>query len=77
MFSGACLENAAFNPSLSPLQAAPSSLILAGRDFSGIAEACLVEVGTAPISQTGATQAVLGAIAPAARLRRVVATVRA
>jgi cytidine deaminase len=42
--SGAYAENAAFNPSLSPLEAALSQLNLAGHPFGEIAEAVLVRV---------------------------------
>jgi cytidine deaminase len=42
MFSGAYAENAAFNPSLSPLQAALSQLNLGGAAWNDIAEAVLV-----------------------------------
>lgn len=44
LFSGAYAENAAFNPSLSPLQAALSQLNLGGAAWDDIAEAVLVGV---------------------------------
>jgi cytidine deaminase len=54
--AGAYAENAAFNPSLSPLEAALSQLNLAGHAFGEIAEAVLVHVDG---MHTGATRTVL------------------
>ena len=76
IFFGTYLENAAFNPSLPPLQAALISLILAGGNFSDIAETCLVEAEAAAISQQNGAQAILGTIAPGAKFRRMAATLR-
>jgi cytidine deaminase len=61
-FSGAYAENAAFNPSLSPLQAALSQLNLGGAGWSDIAEAVLVCVDDL---HTNATRTVLAAISDA------------
>jgi cytidine deaminase len=52
-------ENAAFNPSLSPLEAALSHLNLRGGVWSDIAEAVLVQANA---MHTSATRTVLGAI---------------
>jgi len=60
--SGAYAENAAFNPSLSPLQAALSQLNLHSRAFDEIAETVLVHVDSLHDS---ATRTVLGAISRA------------
>lgn len=57
--AGPYAENAAFNPSLSPLEAALSQLNLAGGDWSDIAEAVLVQ---ATDLHTSATRTVLSAI---------------
>ena len=59
---GAYAENAAFNPSLSPLQAALSQLNMAGGNWTDIAEAVLVEAGPLHAS---ATRTVLAAISEA------------
>jgi cytidine deaminase len=69
-FAGSYLENAAFNPSLSPLQSALVNLVLAGEDFAAIRRVVLVEVKGAPIRQRASTEAVLAAIAPHARFER-------
>ena len=69
-FAGSYLENAAFNPSLPPLQSALVNLVLAGEDFAAIRRVVLVEVNGAAISQRAATEAVLAAIAPRARFER-------
>lgn len=61
-FSGAYAENAAFNPSLSPLQAALSQLNLGGAGWSDIAEAVLVSVDDL---HANATRTVLAAISEA------------
>ena len=71
IFQGAYIENAAFNPSLSPFQAALAALIVAGEQYAGISRVTLVEVEGAPINQKAVTEAVLGAIAPAVRLEVV------
>lgn len=61
-FSGAYAENAAFNPSLSPLQAALSQMNLGGAAWSDIAEVVLVCVDDL---HTNATRTVLAAISDA------------
>ena len=57
--SGAYAENAAFNPSMSPLQVALSRLNLAGDSWDAIEEAVLVHTDSL---HTEATSVVLGAI---------------
>lgn len=74
VYKGSYLENAAFNPSLSPFQTALVALILAGENSSEISEAVLLEVEGAPISQKSVTEAALGAIAPRAKLQPLTAT---
>jgi len=72
IYRGSYIENAAFNPSLSPLQTALAAVTVAGEDHTAIAEVTLVEPeGT--ISQTSATEVVLSALAPSVRLRVMVA----
>lgn len=64
--AGPYAENVAFNPSLSPLEAALSQLNLAGGDWSDIAEVVLVQVLTqAGGMHTSATRTVLGAVSKA------------
>jgi cytidine deaminase len=60
--SGAYAENAAFNPSMSPLEVALSQLNLAGHDWSGISEAVLVAVDELHAS---ATRTILEAVSSA------------
>jgi cytidine deaminase len=67
-FAGSYLENAAFNPSLSPLQAALVNVVFAGEKFGSITHVALVEMRGATISQRAATEAALRAVAPGARL---------
>lgn len=67
--AGAYAENAAFNPSLSPLEAALSQLNLAGHAFGEITEALLVHVDG---MHDGATRTVLGTL-PGVTLRTVLA----
>lgn len=73
VYTGSYLENAAFNPSLPPLQAALVALRFAGEPFAGIERAVLAELEGATISQRGATAAALAALVPAARLETVFA----
>ncbi len=76
-YQGSYIENAAFNPSLSPFQVALVALILAGEDGSMISTVVLVEVEGAVISQKSVTDAALSAVAPDAKLRIVTAAKRA
>lgn len=62
LVNGAYAENAAFNPSLSPLQAALSQLNLQGGQWSDIAECVLVRVDAL---HDNATRVVLAAIGDA------------
>jgi cytidine deaminase len=68
IFRGSYIENAAFNPSLSPLQVTLLALIGAGATPGDITRAALVEVEHSAISQRSATRTVLSAVAPAAKL---------
>jgi cytidine deaminase len=74
IFKGSYIENAAFNPSLSPLQVALVAMAAQNHDFSDIRNVVLVESASARISQKNVTQAVLSAVAPIARLRVALAT---
>ena len=69
IFRGCYIENAAFNPSLPPLQTALAALIIAGGDYSGITKVVLAEMEGAVISQRDVTEAALATIAPKAELR--------
>jgi cytidine deaminase len=60
---GAYAENAAFNPSMSPLQVALSALNLKGGSFEAIEDAVLVEAE--PGLHESATRTVLGAVSRA------------
>lgn len=55
-------ENAAYNPSLSPLEGALSCLNLWGYGYSQIIEVALVEVAGAKVSQLDVTRAVLSSV---------------
>lgn len=59
--TGRYAENAAYNPSMSPLEAALSQLVFHGQSFDTIVEAVLVEAAGSA-SQVGATQVLLGAL---------------
>lgn len=62
LFTGRYAENAAFNPSLPPLQAALVVLNLAGEDCLKITRAVLVERQDPLVSQYDATRATLAAL---------------
>ncbi|CAH0526029.1 cytidine deaminase [Vibrio hippocampi] len=64
IYRGSYAENAAFNPSLPPLQVALSQLILNGALPEHIVSAALIEVSDSKISHLGDTQATLEAINP-------------
>jgi cytidine deaminase len=60
IYTGSVAENAAFNPSMSPVEAAVVALtITGGKKYSDITDAVLVEATESKASQTGVTQAVL------------------
>ncbi|MGC9422468.1 cytidine deaminase [Vibrio sp.] len=63
-FSGAYAENAAFNPSLPPLQVALIQLRMAKEAFEHICAAALIEMSQGNISHLADTQATLEAINP-------------
>jgi len=58
VFAGRYAENAAFNPSLPPLQCAVALLLLAGRRLEEVTAAALVE-HPSPVSHAGAARALL------------------
>ncbi|HDL6962184.1 TPA: cytidine deaminase [Yersinia enterocolitica] len=62
IYTGRYAENAAFNPSLPPLQAALILTNLAGKDCGAIRRAVLVEGSKPVLTQWNATQATLAAL---------------
>ncbi|MFA0085504.1 cytidine deaminase [Vibrio sp. 10N.286.49.C2] len=64
LFQGAYAENAAFNPSLPPLQVALAQLLLAKQSLNDISLVALVEMADGKISHLADTQATLEAINP-------------
>lgn len=66
IYSGSYLENAAFNPSISPLQAALISLVANREEYSEMSEVILIEKQSAKISQETMSREILKKIAPKA-----------
>lgn len=64
IFSGMYAENAAFNPSLPPLQVALVNMNMSGVSFDNINEVALVERANATVSHLVDTQGTLEAINP-------------
>ncbi len=64
VFVGAYAENAAFNPSLPPLQVALAQLIVAQQSLETIESAALVEMSSGTISHLACSQSTLEAINP-------------
>ncbi|EKT58332.1 cytidine deaminase [Providencia sneebia] len=62
LFTGRYAENAAFNPSLPPLQAALIMINLAGKDMHSIEQALLVEKQNAIVKQWNTTENTLKAL---------------
>lgn len=62
IFSGSYAENAAFNPTLPPLQGALNLLSLNGYDYQDIQRVVLAERADAPLTQWDATAATLRAL---------------
>ncbi|HEY2843362.1 MAG TPA: hypothetical protein VGJ09_06920, partial [Bryobacteraceae bacterium] len=69
VYPGSYIENAAFNPSLPPLQVALVAMTIANENFSDIAEVVLAEAVNNSISQLSATKSLLAAIALHAEFR--------
>mgnify|MGYP002789491306 FL=1 len=72
-YSGSYAENAAYNPSMSPLEAALVLLIMSGDSYANIQRVILVEAANNNCSQLTATNAVLQSIAPGVNLEYHVA----
>lgn len=66
VFSGSYIENAAFNPSLPPLEAALAGFFAAGTNAGSITRAVLVEKAGNKISHQVTTKSALAFLAPAA-----------
>jgi cytidine deaminase len=65
IFTGSVAEDAAFNPSMSPLEAAVVNLIISGgKSYQDIVDAVLVEMADSKAGQADATRAALEAISP-------------
>ncbi|GAB2661412.1 cytidine deaminase [Vibrio panuliri] len=64
IYQGGYAENAAFNPSLPPLQVALCQILLAGKTFETIESAALVEMSDGSISHLADTQATLEVLNP-------------
>lgn len=63
IFTGSVAEDAAFNPSMSPLEAAVVSLVISGgKSYGDIVDAVLVEMADSKAGQAAATRAALEAI---------------
>jgi cytidine deaminase len=68
IYGGSYIENAAYNPSLSPLQVALTGLTVVGDRSTSITHAVLVEVPGKLVSHRSITQANLSTISPSATL---------
>jgi len=63
IFTGSVAENAAFNPSMSPLEAAVVNLVITGgQSYADIVDAVLVEAENSQANQLAVTHAVLSSI---------------
>jgi cytidine deaminase len=63
IFAGSVAENAAFNPSMSPLEAAIVRLVISGgKTYEDIVDAVLVEARDSKASQAGVTREILSSI---------------
>ncbi len=63
IYTGSVAEDAAFNPSMSPLEAAVVSLVISGgKSYGDIVDAVLVEMADSKAGQAAATRAALEAI---------------
>ncbi len=72
IYEGSYFENAAFNPSLSPLQTALIAFVADNKEYHEISKVVLVEAAGAQVSHKGATLDILESIAPDAEFERIV-----
>jgi cytidine deaminase len=73
--TGSYIENAAFNPSLSPLQVALVAVRNADRTFEEITDVVLTELEEAVISQESVAETVLATLCPKVRLRTALGSI--
>ena len=71
VFYGSYAENAAFNPSVSPVESTLSSLNLSKVPFDQIVRAVLVEMKSSKVSQKNTFKSILKRVAPKAELEIV------
>ena len=71
IFQGYYAENAAFNPSISPIEFVLSSLNFSGKSFNQIKKVVLVEKRSSKSSQINTVKAVLNTIVPHVKLNVV------
>lgn len=69
-FAGPYLENAAFNPSVSPLQSAVVLAVLGGQSPADITEVAVAQTDNSPIDHAAAARLVLDNMAPGVVLRQ-------
>jgi cytidine deaminase len=62
IYSGPYAENVAFNPSISPMEAALARLNMCGRMYQDISQAALVEAQGSPCSQVDVTRNLLRSV---------------
>ena len=65
-FNGLYVENAAYNPSMSPFQSSIISLVTSGKSFADITAAVIIEQATAPVQHLDNASRILRLIAPSA-----------
>lgn len=76
LHAGSYIENAAFNPSMSPLHAALVSVVLSGCKLSDLAEVALVELSSPAITQEDIVHIIITAVAQSASFRIARATMQ-
>lgn len=74
VFHGGLIESAAFNPTLSPCQAALVHLVSAQEDYGNIQEVLLVEAQEATVSLSSSVESFIQSLSPDARIRCLTAT---
>jgi len=73
VFAGPYLENAAFNPSLSPMQTAIVAAVLGGESGAAVTEAALVRVEPSKVDHATTARLLLERFAPGVPLREIAA----
>ena len=71
IYNGMYLENAAFNPSVSPMQSAIVSAVLSGCSPNDFVDVCVAQCANSTVDHAQAADSVLASLAPRIQLQKI------